>query len=141
MPGKTNDPAVVALKIAALHGLYNIKSLAYDRWRIEDLRRELNAIGCDVELVPFGQGFKDMSPAVEILERNIVSATLRHAMHPILTWCAGNAVCLSDPAGGRKLDKAKSHGRIDGLVALAMALCTATRGSSQQEWVPFIDVI
>jgi phage terminase large subunit-like protein len=141
MPGKTNDPAVVARKIAELHGLYNIKSLAYDRWRIEDLRRELNAIGCDVELVPHGQGFRDMSPAIEALERHVVAATIRHSNHPILTWNAANAVAVSDPAGGRKLDKAKSHGRIDGVISLAMALNIATRNIGQEDWVPFIDII
>ena len=59
----------VAMKIAELHGMCNIKALAFDRWRIEDIKRELDAIGCGVELVPFGQGFKDLSPAVDVLER------------------------------------------------------------------------
>ena len=58
-PGRSTDPKVVALKIAELHGLYKITSLAFDRWRIADIERELSAIGCDVPLVPFGQGFKD----------------------------------------------------------------------------------
>ena len=61
-PGRTTDPKAVALKIAELHGRYNIQALAFDRWRIEDLKRELSAIGCNVELIPFGQGFKDMAP-------------------------------------------------------------------------------
>ena len=67
-PGRSLDPKVVALKIAELHGTYRIKALAFDRWRIEDIKRELDAIGCNVELVPFGQGFKDMAPAVDLLE-------------------------------------------------------------------------
>ena len=55
----------------------HIKALAFDRWRIEDIKRELDAIGCNVELVPFGQGFKDLSPAVDVLERLDL---LRHAV-------------------------------------------------------------
>jgi phage terminase large subunit-like protein len=66
--GEATDPKVIALKIAELDGQYRIQTLAYDRWRIGDLKRELDAIGCTVKLVPHGQGFKDMSPAVDILE-------------------------------------------------------------------------
>ena len=50
-PGRSTDPRVVAMKIAELHGRYHIEQLGFDRWRIEDLQRELGAIGCNVELV------------------------------------------------------------------------------------------
>ncbi|WP_295135690.1 terminase TerL endonuclease subunit [uncultured Reyranella sp.] len=129
-PGRTIDPHAVALKIAELHGQYNIEALAYDRWRIEDLRRELDAIGCDVVLVPHGQGFKDMSPSIDVLERLIFEARIRHGSHPVLTMCASNAKTASDPAGNRKLDKQKSTGRIDGLVAMTMAIGKAASGAS-----------
>ena len=120
--GKTTDPEVIALRIAELAGKYRLMTLAFDRWRINDLKRELDAIGCDVQLVPHGQGFKDMSPAVDIVERLVVQQRLRHGGNPVLASCVANAVITRDPAGGRKLDKAKSTGRIDGLVALAMSL-------------------
>lgn len=100
-------------------------SLAFDRWRINDLKREMDAIGCHVQLVAHGQGYKEMSPAVDILERLVIQKRIRHGAHPVLTMCAVNAVVTRDPAGGRKLDKAKSSGRIDGLVALAMAFSLA----------------
>ena len=77
-PGRSTDPKAVALKIAELHGRYQIRALAYDRWRIEDLERELGAIGCNVPLVPFGQGYKDMAPAVDVLERLVEEGKLRH---------------------------------------------------------------
>jgi phage terminase large subunit-like protein len=131
-PGRTIDPNAVALKIAELHGEYGIEALAYDRWRIEDLRRELDAIGSDVALVPHGQGFKDMSPSIDVLERVIFDARIRHGDHPVLTWCASNAKTASDPAGNRKLDKQKSTGRIDGLVALTMAIGRAVNGASSR---------
>jgi phage terminase large subunit-like protein len=118
--GQTTDPAMIALKIAELAGRYQIKTLTFDRWRIADLQRELNIIGCDITLMPHGQGYKDMSPAVDILERMVVEHRLCHGNHPVLTWNAFNAVVTRDPAGNRKLDKARSIGRIDGLVALAM---------------------
>ena len=123
--GPTTDPAMIALKIAELTSQYKIMTLAFDRWRMGDLKRELDAIGCNVTLVPHGQGFKDMSPAVDCLERLVVQRRMRHGAHPVLQMCAGNAVITRDPAGGRKLDKSKSTGRIDGLVALAMAFSLA----------------
>lgn len=131
-PGRTIDPEVVARKIAELHGQYTIEALAYDRWRIQELRRDLDAIGCDVELVPHGQGFKDMSPSIDVMERIVFEERLRHGNHPVLTWCASNAKTQSDPAGNRKLDKQRSTGRIDGLVALTMAIGRSASGISSR---------
>jgi phage terminase large subunit-like protein len=132
--GRTTDPKAVALKIAELHGMYRIRALAFDRWRIEDIKRELDAIGCNVELVPWGQGFKDMAPAVDVLERLVEEGKLLHGGHPVLSMCAANAKAEVDAAGNRKLSKRKSNGRIDALVALAMAIGAAARP------VPVIDV-
>jgi phage terminase large subunit-like protein len=126
-PGRTTDPRAVAMKIAQLHGLYRIRTLAFDRWRIEDIKRELEAIGCHLELVPFGQGFKDMAPAIDTLERLVEEGKLRHGNHPLLSMAAANAKAELDAAGNRKLSKRKSTGRIDPLVALTMAIGTAAR--------------
>ena len=73
-----------------------------------------------------GQGYKDMAGALDALESVAVKEQLRHGMHPVLTMCAANATVVADPAGNRKLEKAKSSGRIDGMVALAMAAKAAT---------------
>ena len=126
-PGRTTDPNAVALKIAELHGKYRIQKLAFDRWRIEDIKRELSAIGCGVELTPFGQGFKDMAPAIDTLERLVEEGKLRHANHPVLAMAAVNAKAELDAAGNRKLSKSRSTGRIDPLVALTMAVGVAAR--------------
>ena len=123
--GDTTDPKAIALKIAEINGRNPIMTLAFDRWRINDLKRELDAIGCRVTMVPFGQGFKEMSPAVDVLERLVVQKRVRHGGNPVLQMNAANAVITRDAAGGRKLDKSKSNGRIDGLVALAMAFSLA----------------
>ena len=71
-----------------------------------------------------------MSPALDVLESELLNARLAHAMHPVLTMCAMNAVVAKDPAGNRKLDKHKATGRIDGMKALAMAIGIA---STQEE--------
>lgn len=122
IPGSTIDPSYVAMVLANAAQTYALKTVAYDRWRIEDLKRELGLFGGNVPLEPFGQGFKDMSPAVDMLERCVAEKLLRHGGNPVLNMCAANAVITRDPAGSRKLDKSKASGRIDGLVALAMAL-------------------
>jgi phage terminase large subunit-like protein len=133
-PGRTTDPRAVAMKVAELHGTYNIRALAFDRWRIEDIKRELDAIGCRVELVPFGQGYKDLSPAVDFVERLVEEGKLRHGNHPVLTMCAANAAVEMDSAGNRKISKRRSNGRVDALVATCMALGIAARPA------PVIDV-
>lgn len=127
IPGSTVDPGFVADALARLGAEYRIEGIAYDRWRINDLKRELGLIGVDLPLVEFGQGFRDMAPAVDRLERAVAERLLRHGGHPVLNMCAANAVVERDPAGNRKLSKAKAQGRIDGLVALAMALTVAGR--------------
>jgi phage terminase large subunit-like protein len=67
-----------------------------------------------------------MSPALDTLEAALLNHKLHHGGHPVLTMCAANAVVTSDPANNRKLDKGKANGRIDGMVALAMALAAAS---------------
>ena len=115
-------PSVVAQHVAQAAEDYHLELLAYDRWRINDFKRELDAIGANVNMAEFGQGFRDMSPAVEKLERLVAERKLRHGNNPILNMCAANAVAQQDPAGNRKLHKVKSAGKIDGLIALCMAL-------------------
>jgi len=88
---------------------------------------------------PFGQGFKDMAPAVDKLERLVADRKLRHGGNPVLNMCAANAVAERDPAGNRKLTKSKSVGRIDGLVALAMALGVEGMGDAAPAVSPWDD--
>lgn len=126
-------PAVVARHVAEAAEEYDLQMLAYDRWRINDFQRELDAIGANIPMTPFGQGFKDMAPAVDMLERLVAEHKLRHGGNPVLNMCAANAVAVRDPAGNRKLDKPKSIGRIDGLVALVMALGAKSR---VEEFIP-----
>lgn len=99
----------------------NVRSIAYDRWRIDVLKREFERIGVELPLIEFGQGTKDMSPAVDGLESKVLNKKLRILQNPVMNMCAQNAVVYKNPAGDRKLDKSKTSGRIDGMVALTMA--------------------
>lgn len=125
IPGATVDPSFVAEAMADDASRFDLQAVAYDRWRIDALKAELAGIGSELVLVEHGQGFKDMAPAIDTLERLVADGKLRHGGNPVLAMCAANAVIERDAAGNRKLTKAKSIGRIDGLVALAMALAVA----------------
>ena len=140
IPGPVIDPGFVADALANAATAFDIKAIAFDRWGVENLRRELGLIGASLPLVPHGQGFKDFSPAVDVLERGVAQKRLRHGGNPVLNMCAANAVITRDPAGGRKLDKAKAAGRIDGLVALAMALNIARQQVKEEVWEPVVEM-
>jgi phage terminase large subunit-like protein len=122
--GKTIDYGWVAEQIVEGVAGLDFQGLAFDRYKMELLRQSLSLRGLSLpgELIDWGQGYVSMSPAVEALEIELLQGHVRHGMHPVLRMCARNAVVKRDEAGNRKLDKAKSTGRIDGMVALAMAL-------------------
>lgn len=126
-PGATVDYEYVIADIMEFCDEHEIElgKTAFDRWRIDILKKECERAGVDLNLVEYGQGFKDMSPAIDILESDLLNARLRHGGHPLLSMAAANAVAVKDPAENRKLDKIKSTGRIDPLQALCMALGAA----------------
>lgn len=130
-PSATVDYAYVVRDIAEILADFDIAAIAFDRWRIDIFKKEMEAQGINLPLVPFGQGFKDMSPAIDTLESDLLNGNLKHGMNPVLTMCAANAVITKDPAGNRKFEKHKATGRIDGMVALAMA-----RGISEMSETP-----
>ena len=120
-PGKTVDYEYVAQDIGAILATMDVQNIAYDRWRIGLLQKEFDELGITLPLYEHGQGFKDMSPALDTLEAELLNGRIAHGNHPVLTMCAANAVVQKDAAGNRKLDKHKATGRIDGMVAMAMA--------------------
>lgn len=120
-PGATVDYEHVAVEMAEIFADLDVQAIAYDRWRIDILKRELERVGVELPLVEWGQGFKDMAPALDHLEAELLNGRVAHGNHPVLSMCAANAIVTKDPAGSRKLDKAKATGRIDGLQAMAMA--------------------
>lgn len=126
-PGATVDYAFVVQDIMdILNDLGGeLVSIGYDRYRIDLLKRDASAAGIELPLVSHGQGYKDMSQAIDILEAELLNGRIRHGKHPVLTMCAANAVIQKDPAGNRKFDKARATGRIDGIVSLAMALAVS----------------
>lgn len=135
-PGASVDYESVAIRLCEICDQYDVSAINFDRWRIDVLQRELARLNVELPLVPFGQGFKDMAPAMDAVESVILNKKMRHGMNPVLTMCAANSVVDSDPAGNRKLNKAKSTGRIDGMVALVMTMGV---GESTVEVSPWDD--
>lgn len=126
-PGKAVQFEWVARQLYDFEQRHNWKQCAFDRWGMKYLRPWLIAAGftearIDELFVEFGQGFQSMSPALRDTEAALLAGEISHANHPVLSMCAANAVVTTDPAGGRKLNKAKSSGRIDGMVGLVMAV-------------------
>ena len=117
--------AAIQRKIEELYKDYNIQEIAFDRWGATKLSQDLTDAG--FLMVPFGQGFASMSPPTKELMNLILSKRLRHGGNPVLRWNADNLVVRQDPAGNLKPDKGKSTEKIDGMVALIMALDRATR--------------
>ncbi|HEV8033794.1 MAG TPA: terminase TerL endonuclease subunit [Yoonia sp.] len=138
-PGKSIEYEWVAHRLRELFDDHDIKALAFDRWGMKHLQPWLIKAGFSEHEVdkfaPFGQGFRDMSPALRELESVLLNEKMAHNMHPVLRMCAANAVVQQDPAGNRKLAKDKSSGRIDGMVALAMAVGAMAKLSDEPEVV------
>lgn len=124
--GRSIEYEFVAHELRSIFDNYDIKSIAFDRYNMKHLKPWLEKAGfTEYELekfVPFGQGYISMSPAIRELESLLLQKKLKHGNHPVLSMCAANAVTISDTAENRKFVKAKSTGRIDGMVALAMAV-------------------
>lgn len=120
-PGRAVSKLFVLRRMVELMNIFDIQCIAFDRWRIEDLKQL--AEDEDIPLPPmepFGQGYKEMSPALEKFETALLNGEVVHDGNPVLTWCAANAVAVQDAAENRKLSKEKATGRIDLMVAAVM---------------------
>jgi phage terminase large subunit-like protein len=114
------DYGFILDRVAQLRGKFDVREVAFDRFGAASVVTALQEQGAAV--AQFGQGFLSMSPACKEVERLVVSGRLRHAASPVLTWCAANAVVELDAAGNVKPSRRRSAEKIDGVIALAMAV-------------------
>ena len=125
-PGRAIEYEFVAQHLRDLFDRCDVIAIAFDRYNMRFLKPWLEKVGFSPEELErfkeFGQGFVSMSPAIRELEAKLLAKKLRHGNHKVLEMCAANAQTVSDPAGNRKFTKQKTTGRIDGMVALAMAV-------------------
>jgi phage terminase large subunit-like protein len=124
-PGNAIEYEFVAEYLRGFFDRYDVQKIGFDRALMNFLKPWLTKAGfTDAELekfVEFGQGTLSMTPALRELEVKLLNKQLRHGNHPVLNMCAANAKVVGD-SGARKFDKKKARGRIDGMVALAMAV-------------------
>ena len=137
-PGKSIEYEYVAEVLLDLAEHLDIQQIAFDRWNWRHFKPWLLKAGFSEEylekhFVEFGQGFQSMSPALRDLESALLNQKVAHGKHPVLSMCAANAVVQTDPAGNKKPAKHKSRGRIDGLVALTMAMGVAATYEPEPE--------
>jgi len=126
-PGNVVDYRYIKKLICDLREQFDIREIAYDRWQATMLIQEL--MDEDFTMIPFGQGFKDMSPPTKELMRLVLEKKLAHGANPVLRWNIDNAYVRTDPAENVKLDKERSTEKIDGAVALVMALDRAIKNT------------
>ena len=99
-PGRARDDMAVLRKLVEVCDSYDVKEIAFDRWRMEDLQKRLKDEGIrGVPLAPHGQGFRDMAPAFDAFETILLAGSLRHGGSPVLRWQASNAVVQMDESG------------------------------------------
>ncbi len=128
--GNACDYDAVREKIRDLAETYEIREIAYDRWGATQLVTQLQGDGA--ECVPTGQGFASMSAPTKELEKLVITQAIRHGGNPVLKWMAGNVAVETDAAGNVKPSKKKSTEKIDGIVALIMAIDRATRQETRR---------
>jgi phage terminase large subunit-like protein len=139
-PGRAISKRHVLQRVAQICAQFDVLGISADRWRLEEFRQQAADEGIELpEMVPFGQGFKDMSPAIDAFETALLNRNVRHNGHPVLTACAANAVTTSDPAGNRKLDKIKATGRIDLVVAAVMAYASVSATPVEADLSDFLN--
>jgi len=139
-PGKVIDYSYIIEQIERDSYDYDLRTIAFDRWGATKISQDIQDLGYEMFsdakskkrlqnrlLFPFGQGYKSMSPPMKELEKLIISQKLDHGNNPVLTWMCSNVVTREDPAGNIKPDKSTSVDRIDGIVALIMALDAALK--------------
>ena len=129
-PGNVIDYAYIQNTIGELSYKYHIREIAFDRWGSNMLVERLSEMGLTV--VPFGQGYKDMSPASRAFYEELMKGNIIHGGNPVMKWMCGNVVIEQDPAGNIKPTKAKSKDKIDGVVAAIMALDRCIRHENEE---------
>ncbi len=124
-PGKAIEYRFVAEHLRGVFDRCDVQAIGFDRYNMRFLKPWLEEAGfSDKEMerfVEFGQGTQSMTPALRELEVKLLNGQLKHGGHEVLTMCAANATTVGD-SGARKFVKHKDTRRIDGMVALAMAV-------------------
>lgn len=142
-PGNAIDHRIIEADMRVLFNEYDIKGVGYDRWGATEIVRNMVEDGFPMD--PVGQGFASMSTPTKELEKLVVSGDLKHGGNPVLRWMCSNVAIETDPAANIKITKKKSKEKVDGMVALCMAIfesmTTEPEFKSRYETNPELDSI
>jgi len=130
-PGNVVDYEVVRQTLKDWAAEFQLREIAFDPWNATDLVTRLTESD-GFTCVPMRQGFNSLSAPTKALEKLILAKQIRHDGHPVLRWCVSNVVVEMDAAGNLKPSKAKSTERIDGVVALVMAIDRAEHNAASK---------
>jgi phage terminase large subunit-like protein len=133
--GTVIDYRFIRARINALRDEFDFIEIGLDRWNSTDIARDLTDDG--FELVKIGQGFASMFAPTKRLKELVLTGELAHDGNAVLRWMASNVIVQTDPAGNVKPDKSKSREKIDGIVALIMAV-TGIMSASNSTFEPFV---
>lgn len=124
-PGKAIEYESVAKFLRGMFDSHDIQAFGFDRYNMKFLKPWLVKAGFSQQeldlFVEFGQGTASMTPALRDLEVKLLNSQLKHGNHPVLNMNCANSKVVGD-SGARKFDKRTARGRIDGMVALAIAV-------------------
>jgi phage terminase large subunit-like protein len=130
-PGDSVDYEYVRKAINEWCAMFDVQEIAFDPWNATDLVTRLteqDGLTC----VPMRQGYASLSAPTKALETAILAKSMRHDGHPVLRWCMGNVAVEQDAAGNIKPSKKVSTERIDGVIALVMAVDRMSRTHTSQ---------
>ncbi|MFH0902312.1 MAG: terminase TerL endonuclease subunit [Pseudomonadota bacterium] len=133
-PGNAVDYQFIKAQVLADAQQFKLVDLNVDRlFQGYQVSMELADEG--LEVLGMGQGFLSMAAPMKEFERRLLAKKLCHGGNPVLRWMAGNVAVRQDPAANLKVDKATSQGKVDGIVALVMALDRAMRHQPKKKSV------
>lgn len=81
-----------------------------------------NLIDAGINCLPMGMGWQSMALPMKKFEELLLKRRLNHGNNPVLRFCADNVAVSKDKAGNLSPNKAASQGKIDGIVAILLAL-------------------
>lgn len=122
--GDRIDDDHIVKRICEIAKEYKIREFGIDPWNTRHIMAQLDARGFHVN--EFYQGFASMNSPTKLLELLVHSRRLKHGGHPIMRWMAGNLAVQEDPTGHIRPAKKLSTEKVDGMVALIMAIATAS---------------
>lgn len=135
-PGNVTDYRYIVKHIMETINSAPIQSIAFDRWNATQPVAELMDSG--VKMAPFGQGYGSMSAPTKEVERMAKKGAIIHGGNAVLRWMMGNVLLTKDPANNVKVDKAKSGDKVDGVVAMVMAIGEMMDAQLQDKEADFV---